>query len=221
MRIILLGPPGAGKGTQSQRIEERYSLKQLSTGDMLRAEVSEGTELGGLVKSIMDGGQLVPDDVMISLIRQSIKQPACVNGFILDGFPRTIGQAGALDTMLKDESAMLDAVIEIAVDDEALVKRISGRFTCSDCNAGYNDYFKTPKVDNVCDQCGGSSFKRRPDDNAETVTKRLVAYHAQTQPLIPYYQNQGILKTVDGMLPIDTVSDAIMAYLDNMKEKST
>ena len=220
MRLILLGPPGAGKGTQSQRIEERYAVKQMSTGDMLRAEVNSGTELGDVVKNIMEAGQLVPDDVMVSLIRQRINQPDCANGFILDGFPRTTGQAEALDEMLAAENALLDAVIEIAVDDEALVKRISGRFTCSDCNEGYNDHFKTPKVENVCDQCGGSTFKRRSDDNAETVAKRLEAYHAQTQPLIPYYQNQGILKTVDGMSPIDTVSEVIIGYLEGAKEKS-
>ena len=213
MNIILLGPPGAGKGTQAKRLEQSRSIVQLSTGDMLRAAVDKGSELGKKAKTIMDAGQLVPDDLMIEMISQRIDEPDCKNGFILDGFPRTTPQAEALDRMLAEKTLKLDAVVEMQVDDEALVGRITGRFSCAKCGAGYHDTFQRPKTEGVCDVCGGTEFKRRADDNEETVRARLAAYHAQTAPILPYYDGKGVLKTVDGMAPIDEVTGQIEAAL--------
>ncbi len=206
MRLILLGPPGAGKGTQAIRIQDAYNIVQLSTGDMLRAAVAEGTEVGKRAKTIMEQGGLVPDDVIVAMIRDRIAQDDCKNGFILDGFPRTVAQAEALDAMLKQESQVLDTVIEMKVDDAVLAKRVSGRYTCSDCGEGYHDEFKQPEKPGECDKCGSQEFKRRADDNVETVTARLGAYHEQTAPLIPYYRAHNLLRSVNGMLSIDEVT---------------
>ncbi len=213
MRLILLGPPGAGKGTQAKRLEQNHGLKQLSTGDMLRAVVSSGSPLGLEAKAIMDAGNLVSDDIMVRMISERIDEPDCRGGFILDGFPRTVPQAEALDRMLKEKALELDAVIEITVDDSALAERIAGRFTCAKCGAGYNDKFQLPRVSDVCDVCGGTEFLRRSDDTVETVSKRLEAYHAQTAPILPYYREHGVLKAVDGMQDIDVVTGQIEAIL--------
>ena len=213
MRLILLGPPGAGKGTQAKRLEQDHKIKQLSTGDMLRAAVASGSALGREAKAVMDAGQLVSDDIMIRMISERIDEPDCRNGFILDGFPRTVPQAEALDGMLEAKDMQLDAVIEIVVDVAAMVDRISGRFTCANCGAGYNDKFQLPKVEGVCDVCGGTEFNRRSDDTAETVASRLEAYYAQTAPILPYYRDRGVLKSVDGMQDIDVVSSQIAEML--------
>lgn len=209
MNLILLGPPGAGKGTQAQRLEAAYGLKQLSTGDMLRAAVASGSALGNEVKSIMERGDLVPDEVMVKMISDRIGEPDCAAGFILDGFPRTVPQAEALDKMLEDNNLKLDFVIELKVDDGLLVDRIAGRYTCATCGAGYHDSTMKPQKDGVCDGCGGTEFIRRKDDTAETVATRLRAYHGQTAPLLPYYQGRGTLKSVDGMGSIEAVAGAL------------
>ena len=214
MRLLLLGPPGAGKGTQADRIAARYRIPHLSTGDMLREAVAADTEVGRQAKAIMDAGRLVPDDVMIRLVAERIAQPDCARGFVLDGFPRTLAQAEALDVLLEERGLELDAVLEIAVDDDALVERISGRFACARCGAGYHDRFKQPKVAGVCDVCGSREFVRREDDNPETVRARLGAYHAQTAPLLPYYRDKGLLSTVDGMAEIDQVTAAVFEQID-------
>ena len=213
MIIILFGPPGAGKGTQAQRIEKNQGLVQLSTGDMLRAAVAAGTEMGKQAKAAMDAGALVTDEIVIGIIRDRIQEEDCKNGFLLDGFPRTVTQAVALDSMLGDIDKALDKVVEIRVDDAALVDRISGRYTCAGCNEGYHDTNLKPAVDGVCDVCGSTEFKRRPDDNAETVGKRLKEYYAQTAPILPYYADKGILQQVDGMAAIDDVTAEISAVL--------
>lgn len=214
MNIILLGPPGAGKGTQSDYLRDAYELEKFATGDMLRAAVASGSELGKQAKEIMDRGALVPDEVMIGVIRDAITHlPKDKKGFILDGFPRTVGQAEALDVMLAELGQKLDHVIELKVVDEILVERISGRYACAQCGAGYHDSFKQPKVEAVCDACGSTEFKRRADDNAATVAKRLEAYHAQTAPLLPYYAATGKLKSVDGMADIGVVTESLRVLL--------
>ncbi len=213
MNLILLGPPGAGKGTQAQLLKDRHGLVQLSTGDMLRATAASGSELGRKLKAIMASGALVPDDIMIDMIADRIAQPDSANGFILDGFPRTTRQAEALDKMLAEKGMGLDAVIELKVDDAALVDRISGRFSCGSCGAGYHDTHKKPNKPGVCDICGGTTFVRREDDKAETVKARLDAYHRQTAPLLPYYKARNVLKSVDGMAPIDEVTRQIEKVL--------
>lgn len=217
MKLILLGPPGAGKGTQAKRLYDRHHLVQLSTGDMLRAEVASGSALGAEAKRVMDAGQLMPDAIVIGMIEKRIEQPDCKDGFVLDGFPRTEGQATALDEMLARHKAKIDGVIELAVDENALVERISGRYACAKCGAGYHDKFQKPKVAGVCDSCGGTDFTRRKDDNAETVKARLVAYREQTAPILPYYRGKGLLHQVDGMAELDEVTSQIEQVLTKIK----
>lgn len=214
MNIILLGPPGAGKGTQAQRLQQDRGMVQLSTGDMLRAAVASGSELGKKAKGIMEKGELVPDDLMVGLIRDRIAQPDAVKGFILDGFPRTEAQAKAFDLMLAETGKKLDRVIEMEVDEKALIERIVGRYSCAVCGAGYHDKFKRPKVEGVCDVCGSKEFTRRKDDNAETMKTRMAAYRAQTEPLLPYYRARGVLRTVHGMASMDEVHREISAVLE-------
>ncbi len=213
MNLILLGPPGAGKGTQAKRLEGKHGLVQLSTGDMLRAAVASGSALGRQAKQVMEAGQLMPDDIIIRMIAERIAQPDAKRGFVLDGFPRTEAQAEALAKMLAEHGRKLDAVIELGVDEAALIERIAGRFTCAACGAGYHDKYQRPKHEGVCDKCGGTSFVRRPDDNAETLTARLAAYRAQTAPIIPYYRSRGLLRRVDGMAAPDEVTRQIEAIL--------
>lgn len=214
MNLILLGPPGAGKGTQSKYLEDHFHLKQLSTGDMLRAAVAAGTPVGIQAKSYMEGGKLVPDGVVIGVISEAISAlPKDTAGFILDGFPRTVEQAEALDGLLGRIGKDIGAVIVVDVKDDVLVKRISGRFTCGSCGEVYNDFFRLPKTEGVCDRCGGGSFKRRSDDNPETVRERLTVYHQQTKPLIDYYKAKGRLHTINGELPIEEVKERVNQIL--------
>ncbi|MCA3350891.1 MAG: adenylate kinase [Roseomonas sp.] len=209
MNLILLGPPGAGKGTQAKMLEDKFGIAQISTGDMLRAEVKSGSEIGLRAKGIMERGELVPDEVITAMLKARVARPDCAKGFILDGFPRTAPQAASLDSMLKESGLKLDHVIELKVDDAALVGRISGRFSCAKCGVGYHDSFKQPAKAGVCDSCGGTEFSRRADDKAETVAARLEAYHRQTAPLLPYYAGQGKLKAVDGMASMAEVARQI------------
>jgi adenylate kinase len=213
LNLDLLGPPGAGKGTQAKRLEERYGLKQLATGDMLRAERQSGSALGKQVQAIMDSGQLVSDDIVIALISQRIDGLAG-KGFILDGFPRTVVQAQALDGMLKAKGLKLDAVIEMAVDEEALVERLAGRRTCAKCGASYHLSLNPPKVAGVCDVCGGTELKQRKDDEPETIRARFAVYRNQTAPILPYYRAQGLLRAVDALAPPDRVTAEIGRILD-------
>jgi adenylate kinase len=217
VNLILLGPPGAGKGTQAKRLTDQRGLVQLSTGDMLRAEVRSGSPLGIEAKKVMDAGQLVSDAIVIEMIDHRIDRPDAAKGFILDGFPRTVAQAEALDAMLTRKGRKIDEVIELKVDDAALIERISGRFTCSKCGTGYHDKFHRPKVEGTCDKCGSHDFVRRPDDNAETVKARLVAYHQQTAPILPYYAKKGLLRSVDGMADMAEVARQIDQVLATVK----
>ena len=216
MNIILLGPPGAGKGTQAKRLEGSRGLVQLATGDMLRTAVAKQTEYGNQAKAVMERGDLVSDDIVVAIIAERLDQPDVDKGFVLDGFPRNVAQAGALDKMLQSKAMKLDAAIEMKVDDEALVERISGRFACASCGKTYHDRFDPPKTPGVCDNCGSTEFVRRDDDNAETVRSRLQVYHRQTSPLVDYYGRQGKLKTVDGMASMDEVTRQLEEVLDRL-----
>jgi adenylate kinase len=215
MNLVLLGPPGAGKGTQAKLLEESRSLVKLSTGDMLRAAVAAGTELGRKAGDIMKRGELVPDTLVINLIAERLDEDGSGRGFILDGFPRTIAQAEALDLLFQERGKGVDRVVVMEVDDEALVERIAGRFACAKCGEGYHDIYKTPRVPGVCDRCGSTEFTRRPDDNEAVVRARLKAYHAQTEPLIHYYTRQGKVRSVDGTADIETVSRKIGRAIDD------
>ncbi len=214
MNIILLGPPGAGKGTQASRLEKERGMVQLSTGDMLRAAVAAGTEIGLKAKAVMDAGDLVSDEIVTGILSARLDQPDVEQGFILDGYPRTAAQAESLDALLAEKGKRLDHVIELVVDEEALVDRITGRFSCGKCGTGYHDRYKLPKVATLCDVCGAEdAFKRRPDDNEETVRNRLAEYRAKTAPILPFYEARGLVSRVDGMAPIDEVTLGIETIL--------
>jgi adenylate kinase len=213
MNLILLGPPGAGKGTQAKRLSETHGLVQLATGDMLRAAVASGSELGARVKAIMESGALVGDATMIELIASRIAEPDSAEGFILDGFPRTVPQAEALDAMLAQHGRKLDCVILMEVDEATLIDRLSGRFSCGQCGASYHERHHRPRVEGICDICGSTSFMCRADDRPEALETRFAAYRNQTAPILPYYRDRGILRSVDGMADIDTVTRQIEAAL--------
>ena len=214
MNIILLGPPGAGKGTQAARLVAERGMAQLSTGDMLRAAVKEGTPVGLKAKAVMDAGELVSDEIVSALIGEALDRMGAGQGAIFDGYPRTDAQATSLDRILAERGRTLDHVIELEVNEEALVDRITGRFTCAKCGTGYHDRFKQPKVAESCDVCGSHEFKRRPDDNAETVRTRMAEYRAKTAPILPIYEARGLVSRVDGMADMETVSHQIEAILD-------
>jgi len=213
MNLILLGPPGAGKGTQAKRLAQTHGLVQFATGDMVRAAIASGSEVGRRVKAIYDAGQLVPDDIIIQMIADRIGQPDCARGFILDGFPRTVPQAEALDAMLAERGQALDHVILMQVDEAALVDRIAGRFTCQRCGASYHERYKRPQVEGVCDMCGTADLVHRADDRPEAVKTRFEVYRRQTAPILPYYRARGILRTVNGMADIDEVTRQIEQLL--------
>jgi len=214
MNIILLGPPGAGKGTQASRLEKERGMVQLSTGDMLRAAVAAGSEIGLEAKAVMDAGELVSDEIVTGILSARLDEPDTALGFILDGYPRTVAQAESLERLLAEKGRALDHVIELAVDEEALVDRITGRFSCGKCGAGYHERYKLPRVPTLCDVCGAEEqFKRRPDDNAQTVRNRLAEYRAKTAPILPFYEAKGIVTRIDGMAPIGEVSAAIETIL--------
>ncbi len=211
--LILLGPPGAGKGTQARMLEEDFGLIQLSTGDLLRAAVAAGTEAGRKAKAVMEAGQLVSDDIVLAILKDRMAEPDVSKGIIMDGFPRTKAQAAALDTLLAEAGQQVTAAISLEVDDAAMVARVAGRFTCATCGEGYHDDFKRPAKAGVCDKCGGTGFKRRADDTAETVSERLKAYHAQTAPLIAHYETKGVLHRVDAMASIVAIRAAVAQVL--------
>jgi adenylate kinase len=213
VNIILLGPPGAGKGTQASRLEQDKGMVQLSTGDMLRAAVAAKTPVGLEAKAVMDAGGLVSDEIVTGILSDRLDQDDVKNGFILDGYPRTEAQARSLEALLDEKAMKLDFVIELAVDEDALVDRITGRFSCASCGEGYHERYKQPRQDSVCDVCGSPNFKRRPDDTEETVRNRLAEYRAKTAPILPFYEAKGLVRRVDGMAPIKQVEQAIEAIL--------
>ncbi len=213
MNIILLGPPGAGKGTQAKRLEQERGMVQLSTGDMLRAAVKAGSPVGLQAKAVMDAGELVSDAIVSGIIGERLDMEDTLNGAIFDGYPRTAAQAESLDALLSERGRQLDFVIELEVNEDALVERVEGRFTCANCGEGYHDKFKLPKVADTCDVCGHHEFKRRPDDNAETVRTRMAEYRAKTAPILPFYEAKGLVKKVDGMADIAEVGAQIDAIL--------
>jgi adenylate kinase len=212
--LILLGPPGAGKGTQARMLEDKFGLVQLSTGDLLRAAVAAGTEAGLAAKAVMEAGDLVSDEIVINILRDRLKDDDCAKGVILDGFPRTTVQAEALDVLLSESNQKINAAISLDVEDAAMVTRISGRYTCGGCGEGYHDEFKQPAVAGTCDKCGGTEMKRRADDNAETVASRLEAYHAQTAPLIAYYDGKSSLERIDAMGDINAIAGNLSAIVE-------
>jgi adenylate kinase len=214
LNLILLGPPGAGKGTQASRLVKERGMVQLSTGDMLRAAVAAGTPVGLAAKAVMESGGLVSDEIVSGILSERLDQPDARAGFILDGYPRTDVQADSLDAMLAEKGLALDHVIELVVDEDALVDRITGRFTCGSCGEGYHDRYKQPKVADTCDVCGASNFKRRADDNADTVRQRMMEYRAKTAPIIPHYEGRGIVARVDGMADMDAVAGSIDKIVD-------
>jgi len=215
-KLILLGPPGAGKGTQARMLQEQFGLVQLSTGDLLRAAVAAGTEAGKQAKAVMEAGDLVSDEIVIAILRDRMADDDCERGVILDGFPRTTAQAEALDDLMSESDTKIDAAISLEVDDAAMVTRIAGRYTCGNCGEGYHDEFKQTQTEGKCDKCGGTEMKRRADDNAETVSQRLKAYHAQTAPLIEYYDNKGALKRVDAMGDIDAIAKELTVIVEQV-----
>ena len=217
MRLILLGPPGAGKGTQAKRIVAEHAIPQLSTGDMLREAVAAQTDVGLRAKAVMDAGRLVSDEIVNEIVSQRIDQEDCRRGFILDGYPRTLPQADALEAMLARKEIPLDTVIEMRVNDDEMVERVAGRYTCAQCGEGYHDRFKQPAEAGVCDVCGSTQFKRRPDDTAEAMLTRLQVYYKETSPLIGYYHAKRLLETIDGMQSIEAVASSIDAILDEIK----
>jgi adenylate kinase len=214
--LILLGPPGAGKGTQARMLEEDFGLVQLSTGDLLRAAVASGSAAGKQAKAVMESGGLVSDEIVLAILKDRMDQPDVARGIILDGFPRTDGQAAALDDLLKGVGQSVTAAISLDVDDDAMVGRVAGRYTCGGCGEGYHDDFKQPAVAGVCDKCGGTAFKRRADDNAETVRERLKAYHAQTAPLISYYDGKGVLQRIDAMGDIAAIRKTLGSIVNGV-----
>lgn len=214
--LILLGPPGAGKGTQARMLEKQFGLVQLSTGDLLRAAVAAGTDAGKAAEAVMKAGDLVSDQIVIDILRDRLAEPDCAKGVILDGFPRTAVQAEALDVLLAENGQKINAAISLDVDDGAMVARVAGRYTCGGCGEGYHDSFKVPKSEGVCDACGSTDMKRRADDNAETVAGRLVAYHTQTAPLITYYEGKCALKRVDAMGAIDAIGASLSSVVQGV-----
>lgn len=214
--LILLGPPGAGKGTQARMLEDAFGLVQLSTGDLLRAAVAAGTEAGKQAKAVMEAGGLVSDAIVLAILKDRMAEPDTARGVILDGFPRTAAQAEALDSLLAAQGMAVSSVISLEVDDQAMIARVAGRYTCGDCGEGYHDEFKQPATAGVCDKCGGTAFRRRADDNAETAGARLAAYHAQTAPLIAYYEGRGVLERIDAMGPIETIRDGMAAIVSRV-----